>query len=378
MSGLYGVVMAGGSGQRFWPASRAHHPKQLLSIGGDQPLIVEALRRLEPVTGPVSEGRQYVVAGSQHQASILELCEGLKPERLLIEPCARNTLPCVALAALHIEHRDPEAVIVISPADHHVAYPRAFTLALERAAERAARGALVTLGVSPTRPETGYGYIERAELAEGQPRGQEPRSCVGGGAVGAAHRVARFVEKPSREVAERYLESGQFLWNSGLFVMSVKALFKEIKRQLPDHWEAFERLKASLGTPRYHETLSAEFSALRSVSLDYGVMEGAEAVEVIPVELGWSDVGHWAALRELYPRDEGGNIAVGCPYQLLDARDNVLYSSSERALQVSMIGVSGLVVAQSPDALLICPVEQSQRVRELVEELKRRGDDHLI
>lgn len=374
-SDLYGVVMAGGSGLRFWPASRAHKPKQLLAISSDRPLVLEALERLSPVVGPLTAGRHYLVAGQQHREALLASCPSLDERQLLIEPCARNTAPCVALAALHIAQRDPNAVMVISPADHHVAYQEAFTHAILRAAEGARLGALVTLGVSPTRPETGYGYIELQGPVEG---GGEPLTPSGGGQVMGRQRVARFVEKPSLEVAQRYVDSGRYLWNSGVFVMRVDRLFEELQRQLPQHWEALMRIKASLGSAHYEQVLSEQFSLMRSMSLDYGVMEGAAQVEVVPVSLGWSDVGHWAALQELYPADEQGNVKVGEGHLCLDAQRNVIYSAGQGAPQVSLLGVEGLVVAYSPDALLVCKVEDSQRVREVVEALRARGDEGLL
>jgi mannose-1-phosphate guanylyltransferase len=260
--------------------------------------------------------------------------------------------------------------MIVSPSDHHISYAGAFSEALKRAIKGAEQGKLVTLGIKPTRPETGFGYLERGAQVSDQ---EHPLEGAEGGRIEPRCEVRRFVEKPSREVAERYLASGDFLWNSGLFVMSVERLLSEVARQLPELWAALEAIEPTIGTPEYEPVLAERFAALRSVSLDYGVMEGAEGVEVVPVELGWSDVGHWAALRELYPQDTEGNVKVGASHLTLEARDNVIYS--ERP--VALLGVTGLVVAESNGALLICPAERSQEVRDVVEALKAQGQGEL-
>lgn len=372
---LYGVIMAGGSGLRFWPASRSKRPKQFLAMSSKRPLIVETLERLSPLIGTVEEGRHYVVAGVHHQDDLLRTCPNLSPSQVIIEPCARNTAPCVALAALHIFQQDPEAILVVSPADHHIAYPEAFSYAIQRAVEGAQAGALVTLGINPTRPETGYGYIRLGTMIHASGQRVE---LAHGGVVDCRHQVAAFVEKPTVDIAHSYLESGQYLWNSGVFIMRADRLLAEIKQQLPQHWDALCEIQSALGQPQYESVLSKAFSAMRSVSLDYGIMENAQCVEVVPVELGWSDVGHWAALRELYPQDAQKNTLVGQRHLCIDASQNVIFSVGENAPQVSLLGVHGLVVAYSPDALLICPVDESQRVKEVVDLLRERGDLDLV
>lgn len=357
---LYAVIMAGGSGTRFWPLSRRARPKQFLAIGTERTLIEETVGRLFPLIPPE---RALVVAGEAHVPAI----RALLPEQWLVtEPCARNTAPCVGLAAIHLARRDPQAVMAVLPADHHIADDAGFRRLLAAAAERARAGEIVTLGIRPDRPETGYGYIQYH---------REDTLATSSGVEICA--VRRFVEKPPRAVAERYLAEGGYLWNSGMFFFTAERILADIRRFLPALAGALDRIAAALGTPDEAEITAREFNGVESISIDYGVMEHADRVRVVPADIGWNDVGHWAALADFGTQDAAGNvIAGGRPEDvcLIDARDTIVQASGGRFIAV--VGMSGAVVVDTPDALLLCARDRVQDVRRVVtrlEELKR-GD----
>lgn len=357
---IYAVVMAGGSGTRFWPLSRRHLPKQFLAIGGDQPLIAATMGRLDPLA---DWSRRYVVAGEAHVEGVREHCPQLPHEQLLIEPCARNTAPCVALSALHVAARDPEGVMIVLPSDHHIGDVPALQRALGAAVEGARHGKIVTLGVVPTRPETGYGYIR----------------FPGGGVVNESRlAVDEFVEKPPRRVAEGYLASGEYLWNSGVFIMSARRLLDEVARQLPDLDAALAPVRDALergDQEAYQRALDAAFAVIKPVSIDVGVMEGASEVEVIPISVGWSDVGHWGALEEVSPVDERQCVLQGDPDHVILDAERVTVSSVK---PVAVVGVSDVIVVDTPDATLVCARDRAQEVKKVVEALRARGREELI
>jgi mannose-1-phosphate guanylyltransferase len=281
---IFPVVMAGGSGTRFWPLSRAARPKQFLALSGDAPLLVETVARLPPLAGIE---RTYVVCGPLHAPAVRELLPAMPRENLLVEPCARNTAPCVGLAALHVARRDPGGILAMLPADHHVARPERFRAALAAGAALAEAGRIATIGIRPSRPETGYGYLQvGAPLA---------------GFEGAT--VERFVEKPDRATAERYLADGGYLWNGGIFLFRADVILDEIRAAMPALAARLDAIGAALGTPSYDEVLAREFPACPSESIDYGVMERSSRIAVVPADFGWSDVGSFAALPEVRAAD---------------------------------------------------------------------------
>ncbi len=356
---MYAVIMAGGSGTRFWPVSRRDRPKQFLAIGTDRPLLVETVARLDPL---VPLERILVVAGAHHADTIRALLPGLPPDNLLIEPCARNTAPCVGLAAAHLAARDPDAVMAVLPADHHIGDPARFRALIAAAADRARRGEIVTLGIRPTRPETGYGYIhfDRTDTVD-----------IDGV---AACRVERFVEKPPREVAEQYLASGRYLWNSGMFFFTPRRILADIGRFLPATRARLDRIAAAIGTPAYAETLEREFAATEAVSLDYGVMEHADRVRVVPAAFGWNDVGHWAALADFGDVDDRGNVLRGDTV-IVDSHGCVVQSEGPL---VALVGVHDLVVVATGDAVLVCPKDRAQDVRRVVDRLAARKREDVL
>lgn len=337
--------MAGGSGTRFWPLSRKLRPKQLLPIGTESPLIVETAERLD-----VPADQLYIVAGRHHEAPIRAL---LPEAQLLIEPCARNTAPCVGLAAIHLRARDPDAVMAVLPADHHISDAPGYRALLDTAERHARRGEIVTLGIVPTRPETGYGYIhyDAENLDDG------------------AHPVHRFVEKPPRELAERYLAGGEHLWNSGMFVFTAARILDDIRRYLPDMAEKLETIAAAIGTPEYDAVLTESFAAVKSVSIDYGVMEHAERITVVPADIGWNDVGHWAAIADFAGELTTGDVVA------IDTEETIVHTDGPL---VATIGLRGLVVVATGDAVLVCPRDRAQDVRQIVDRLEQDGREELL
>ncbi len=356
---LYAVIMAGGSGTRFWPLSRRERPKQFLAIGTRRTLIEETLSRLSPL---IPKERALIVAGEGHVPVLRSL---LDDPWIVTEPCARNTAPCVGLAAIHLLRSDPLAVMAVLPSDHHIEDAAAFRRLVAAAAERALAGEIVTLGIRPNRPETGYGYIHY-DREDTQATSKGVEVCA----------VRRFVEKPPRAVAERYLSEGGYLWNSGMFFFTAARVLSDIHTFLPALGAALDRIAAVLGTSDEVRVTEAEFAALESISIDYGVMEHADRVRVIPADMGWNDVGHWAALADFGVADSLGNVgADGDEVVIVDAHENIV-RSGRRLL--ALVGVSHLVVVDTDDALLICHRDRVQDVRRVVTRLETDGRDDLL
>ncbi|HVI76460.1 MAG TPA: mannose-1-phosphate guanylyltransferase [Anaeromyxobacteraceae bacterium] len=376
---LFPVVMAGGSGTRFWPLSRKARPKQFLALVGETPLLAATVARLPPLA---KLDRTFVACGPAHAAAVRRILPDLPKDNLLVEPCARNTAPCVGLAALHVSRLDRKGVMAMLPADHHVARPAAFREALKAAAEVAQGGAIATIGVKPSRPETGYGYLKVGERLDGPAAGAgkgarakaKPAPAKGDAGL-AARRVAKFVEKPDRATAERYLQDGGYLWNSGIFVFRADVILDEIRRTLPDLREQLERIDRAIGTPRAARALAEAFPRCPSISIDYGVMEKSDRIAVVPADFGWSDVGSFEALRDVRAQDARGNVAEG-EAMIFDGKDNVVLGLPGRPLAV--IGVDDLIVVDAGDAVLVCRRDRAQDVRKAVDELKRRGREEMI
>jgi mannose-1-phosphate guanylyltransferase len=360
---IFPVVMAGGSGTRFWPLSRKAWPKQFLALAGPRPLLAETVARLAPLAKPEDT---LVVLGPAHEKAARKLLPELPRRNVLVEPCARNTAPCVGLAALHVRRRDPEGVLLMLPADHHVARPAALRSALTAAARLAAGGRIATIGVQPSRPETGYGYLELGAPLAG--------SAADGKGKGAAFEVKRFVEKPDLATAEGYLAHGGYLWNSGIFAFRADVILEEIAARMPELGKILDGIDAALGTRREASVLARLFPRAPSISIDYGVMERSDRIAVVPADFGWSDVGSFAALPEVRPSDRGGNVTEG--EALVLGRNNVVLARGGRT--VAVVGVDDLVVVDAGDAVLVCPRSKAQDVRQAVEELKRRGREDLI
>ena len=358
------VIMAGGSGTRFWPVSRSSLPKQFLTLVGDRSLLRQAFDRAAAMSG---EANVYVAAGHSHREMVLHALAGFPRQRLIIEPCARNTAPCIGLSALRLSRVNPDGVMVAAPADHLYTRPEALTRAISVAVQAArSTGALVTLGIKPGRPETGFGYIE-VETGKGAalPEG--------------VSRAARFVEKPDAATATAYMASGRHLWNSGVFIWKIGAILRAIETLAPELWSRLQEIDRALDGPGEEAAIAAGFSQMPSISIDYAVMEKASEVLVVPVDPGWSDVGSWDAASELQESDAGGNTiknAADGETLLINSRDTFVYTSTDRF--VAVVGVEDLIVVDAPGAVLVCRKGDSQSVRAVVEALKARGRTDLL
>jgi mannose-1-phosphate guanylyltransferase len=353
---MFAVIMAGGKGARFWPRSRERMPKHLLDIQGEQAIIRQTVDRIRPLAPPE---QTLIVTGCAHAAELIRLLPEIPAENIIIEPVGRNTAPCIGLAALHIRKRAADAVMMVIPSDHTIGDEARYRRILAAAAEVASSGSpLVTIGVSPTSPETGYGYIEQGETVPG---------AVGGGEH--LFRVRSFREKPAREKAEEFLAQGRFVWNSGVFVWKASTILKAIERFLPDLHRGLAQIGAALGTEEEERIVGEVYGALAAVSIDYGIMEKADEVLVLSGDFGWSDLGSWDALLEAASKDENGNAVRG-PFIGIDAADCLVQSPGKL---VALVGVRDLLVVETSDALLICRKGRSQDVRKVVETLEKRG-----
>ncbi|MBI5545476.1 MAG: mannose-1-phosphate guanylyltransferase, partial [Deltaproteobacteria bacterium] len=291
---LYPIIMAGGSGTRFWPLSRKNRPKQFLPLTGDKPLLSLTADRVRPLAPPA---RTLVVCGKVHAPAVRKLLPDLPARNVLIEPVARNTAPAVGLAAAVVAHEDPEGVLVVLPSDQYVRDVVGFRKALSAAARAAEKGELVTIGIKPAHPETGFGFVQQGKV-------------ITEGAL-PVREVRRFVEKPNLETARGYLSSGDYLWNAGIFVFRADRILEEIERHLPETSEPLAAIGRSVGTKGFGRSLARYFPKMPSISLDYGVMEKASRIAVVPADFGWSDVGSFPALPGVRPLDPSGNVVEG-------------------------------------------------------------------
>ena len=356
---LHAVIMAGGSGTRFWPASRRSRPKQLLDLVCGAPLLRLTYERLE---GLVPPERVWVVTTAATTGSCRAIVPEIPEANMVSEPVGRNTAACVGLAAYAIGRDDPDAVCLVLPADHLIGDDHRFRSAMAAGARAVERdGGLLTFGIRPDRPETGYGYLE-----VGDEHARDEGWTV--------HRLQAFVEKPDRGRAEDYVASGRYLWNAGIFAWRTRDLISELERQLPDLATGLERISAAAAGGAGAEVLAEVYPTLPSISVDFGVMEGALRRWVVPVDFPWSDVGSWPALADQLPTDERGNATRGRTVAL-DARDNVLVSTGP---VVTVVGVDDVVVVAAPDAVLVVPKDQAQRVKDVVDRLRDLGWEDVL
>jgi mannose-1-phosphate guanylyltransferase len=353
---LYAVIMAGGSGTRFWPKSRRDRPKQLLSLSGAATMIQQTVARIEPL---VPRDRILIVTGADQADATRAQLPDVPAESVIAEPAPRDTAPCVGLAAGIILKRDPEATMIVMPADHVIEPAEAFRATVSAAVSVVDDdpGALVTFGIKPTHPETGYGYIERGPLLE--TRGGIP-----------VHRVIQFREKPDRATAEQFLAAGNFAWNAGIFVWRARTILDELKKHRPRLASALEPIFSSLGTNAQAETLAQLFPSLERVPIDKAVMEHAPNVRVLEVPYAWNDVGDWRALATLLKCDSAGNAIQGN----VVARDTTssIIISDDGGL-VAALGVDDLVIVHSGKATLVARKDQLDKLKSLVEGLVDAG-----
>jgi mannose-1-phosphate guanylyltransferase len=352
MSSFWAVVMAGGSGTRFWPMSRATAPKQLLPLLGPVSMIRQTVERLFPLFDP---SRVLVVCGRAHADAIRHELPTLPPEHVIDEPVGRDTAAAVGLAATVLEARDPGATWAMLAADHHVAPVDRFHASLKAAYDAAQSGALVTFGVKPRHPATGYGYLERGERD------------------GAAWKVARFCEKPDLARAKEFVASGRHFWNSGMFVWRSRAVLAEIERLLPDHARELATIRGALGTPA---VLAECYPRMPKISIDFGVMEKATRVVMVEADFEWDDVGSWRSVAAYRPKDADGNATEGT-VATVDTKDAVVVSTEAGHL-VATLGLSDVVVVHTKDATLVCPKSRSEDLKKLVDALRAKGLERYL
>ena len=358
---MYAVILAGGVGTRLWPRSRKHAPKQFTDItGSGQTMIQSTVARLE---GLVANGDTYVITGSRYASLCTDQLAGMPPENILVEPDGRNTAPAIALACAHLQLRDPDEVVAVLPADHLIQDAAGFQNALRQAERCARRGYLSVLGIEPTKAHTGYGYIQR----EGQPlpvAGDLP-----------AFPVKRFLEKPDEATAEQFLADGAYYWNGGIFVSRVKRLLAEYERQMPALFAAIDRIASALAANEHDSVLAEVWPTMPDISIDYGLMEGAQEVAVVPMQVGWNDMGSWDALETVIPRDEDGNIPVEGEILQLNSRGNIIAAQKQL---VALIDVDDLIVIDAGDALLIAKKDSIQQVKQVVAKLQAAKRSELL
>jgi len=357
---MFAVIMAGGSGARFWPASRERLPKQFLAITGDRTMLEETLARAERIAPP---DRTSIVLGRVHADLTKRTLSGKQVE-VLVEPRGRNTAACIGLAALHAKRGAVRGVaedepMVVLPADHFIADVESFARTIRAAADVARDGAIITLGIAPNRPETGYGYINTG--------------AVGGESLEQPYfRVRRFVEKPDYQTALGYLSGGDYLWNSGIFVFTARTILEEIKACMPELHEGLMEIERAINTPGYGAAVERVYGRIESISIDYGVIEKTtKPIYVFKADFGWSDVGSWQALYELRRAecDRQGNLSLG-DSMIIDAKRNLVFSNTDR--KVALLGVEDLVVVDTPDAVMVARLDRSQDVKKFADQYRGR------
>lgn len=352
------VIMAGGRGERFWPQSRSHYPKQFLSLTGDgETMLQKTFRRICAI---VPEQNIYVVTNGEYMPLVREQLPQLPQENLLAEPAARNTAPCIALAAAVIRKRCGEALMMVLPADHLVRHESLCADVLLRAAAAAEEtDAMLTIGITPSYPETGYGYLSFSRAA-GVPMG--------------VYQVDSFKEKPDADTARKYVESGTYLWNSGMFVWKTGTYFAALQKYLPEIYAVASQLCDACDTPEFASVLETQFPKMPAVSVDFGVLEKTERLFTIPGSFGWDDVGSWPALRRVAKTDTNGNYRQGDTLTV-GTRDCVLIGHKKL---LAAVGLEHLIVVDTDDALLVCDMDAAQNIKKLTDILNEQGRGELL
>jgi mannose-1-phosphate guanylyltransferase len=362
---LHAVIPAGGSGTRLWPLSRAGHPKFLLPLtGSDRSLLQSTVDRLASLS---DVRHRYVVTGTAHATAVARQLPEIPQENILVEPSPRDSAAAIALAAAVIAERESTAIMGAFSADHLIADAEGFASTVRAAMDMASDGLLMTIGIRPTGPETGFGYLRRGEE------------------IGAGNRLVEYKEKPDHVAAVEYVSSGNYLWNAGMFVWRVDVFLSELQRQRPALHDAVRRLAAAWERPEREDLLGELWPTLERISVDYAVMEGAATkgkVGVVPGDFGWNDIGDFDTLGSILPPvDDSGNVVIETADSkteilTLDARRNVIVPGSGRL--VAAVGTDDLIVVDTPEAVLVCPRDRAQDVKQLVDQLKERGDSGLV
>lgn len=349
---LHAVILAGGSGTRFWPASRSLRPKQLLDLAGDNSMLQATVSRLGDMVTPE---RILIVTNQRLVDPIREQLPMLPAESVLGEPCKRDTAPCIGVAAAWVSKHDPDAIMAVMPADHVISTDEVFQQAMERAAalveEKPAR--LVTFGIKPTYPAESFGYIESGESVADD-----------------AMKVLQFREKPNAEVAQQYLDAGTFFWNSGIFVWKASTILELLEKYEPAMYQRIAAIGDAIGTANFDETFRSEFEQIKGISIDYAVMERAEEVAVVEAPFNWDDVGSWTSLERLRGTDDDGNTTVGKSV-VIDTKNSILRSEGDHL--IATVGVEDLIIVHTENATLVANRHDEESVRKVVKALEEQG-----
>ena len=352
-SSVFAVILAGGQGERLWPLSTPTKPKQFLKLLGSHTMLQETVARIAPL---IPKDNIYVVVPKEFTKLVFEQLE-IAEENVIVEPFGRNTAPCVGLAAVVLEAKDPQGVMVVLPADHAIKEQERFLKILSEAIRLAeSRDYLVTLGVIPDRPATGYGYIRRGTLF-----GKSDDIEI--------YQVERFIEKPDQKMAERFLKEGGYYWNSGMFVWRIDVILKAFSKHMPTLYAGLSKVRKHVGKRSLKRVIKEVYSEQESISLDYGVMEKAENVLVIPADIGWSDVGDWAALDTIFEKDKNSNV-VQAQHIGIDTENCIFYSDDKDAI-IATIGLKNIIIVKAGNAFLVMHKSRAQEVRELARRIKQ-------
>ncbi len=359
MEKIYTLIMAGGSGTRFWPRSRVAKPKQYLNLFGNESLLQSTIKRFETFT----DNRHIYIVSSKTQAQVLEEQTPMLPkENLIYEPVGKNTLPCIGLAAMFAERDNPEGIMVVSPSDHLIKNEELFRDTVLAAAKIAReKDGIVTIGITPTYAATGYGYVKTGENITGSEKIRQ-------------FKVERFVEKPDEKTAKNYLEKGGFFWNSGLFIFKISVFLDAVKQFAPDLYDDLRKIQLDLGTPSFEQTLDTIYRAVESISVDYGIMEHAQNIYLVEGNFDWNDLGSWESVYLTDEKDENGNAGSGEAI-LLDTKNSYVYSGSGL---VTVVGLEDVVVVQHENTTLVCKRDKTEDVKKIVEQLKSENKNQFL